>query len=288
MNTFFLSLLGLMQFASAEFRGSVVYIVAHPDDETMMGGTLGRLKEQNIPVYGIYITRGEGGKINKVTGNAADNYHMRPQELKKAAEFYGVKEVLLLNQPDQPLRDKDGIPTKNVNEFMEAKVWNKEWIKSRIKSYLDVIHPKLILTLDPHAMGIIHAHHQAAAHLALEISHELKDKKRIAGIYGVFEAQQYPNAKFKFSKKTITFNTKQSSTLLGMTYQQFQAEGSKFHATQNIGHMGILNPPEEKWEPLAPENDSKVFKNLLKIDSKHSDLKMRTHELRMIEEQESK
>lgn len=289
MTTFLLALMSCLQLYAAEFRGPVVYIVAHPDDETMMGGTLGRLKELNIPVYGIYITRGEGGKVNKVTGNPADNYSMRPLELKKAAEFYGVKEVLLLNQPDQPLRDKvTGVPTKDVNEFIAAKVWNLKWIKSRIQSYLEVIQPKLILTLDPHAIGIIHSHHQAAAKLSIEIFKESKLRKKMIGIYGVYEAQQYPDVKFKFTKKTITFKTNQTSRSLGMTYQQFQAEGAKFHMTQNIGHMGILNPPEEKWEPLISEIHSDVVRKLLASDLKVPEMKNITNELKIIEEVEAR
>lgn len=272
-------------------QSPVLYIVAHPDDETLFGGTLGKLKERGHPVYGIYITRGEGGKVNKVTGNAADNYKMRPLELKKAAERYGVKEVLLLNQPDQPMRDKEtGKPTSDVRAFLDAKVWNLPWIKERISSYMDVIRPKIILTLDPHSKGVTHAHHQATAQIALEMIKSSTWKNTIDGIYGAYEINQYPEIKFAHSKDVIHFDTQQFSRRLGMTYRKFQAIGASAHQTQESGHKGELPIPTEKWEPLLKEKKPGLLKSLLssRITETQKKEPLTPTDVRVIEEQDSR
>ncbi|MCM0605173.1 MAG: PIG-L family deacetylase [Xanthomonadaceae bacterium] len=281
-------ILGLAHVEAKPSPGSVVYIVAHPDDETLFGGTLGKLRENGYSVYGIYLTRGEGGKVNKVTGNPSDNYSMRPLELKKAAEIYGVKEFLLLNQPDQPIRDKEtGKPSTKGEEFLNAKLWNIPWIKARVNSYLEMIRPKIILTLDPKSSGITHAHHQAVAQIVLESLKESKLSSQLSGVYGIFEDNYYLDKKFGTSKNTITFDTRTYSPALGVTYKKFQALGAAAHATQATGYMGELPLGFEKWEPLTQEKNGLIFRKLLRSppQPKGHVATLIPREVRVIEEQ---
>ena len=68
---------------------SVLLVLAHPDDETMIGSLLIHLKDANIPVHALYATMGEGGKHYtqaNIAGKALGSLRMK--ELKKASQCY--------------------------------------------------------------------------------------------------------------------------------------------------------------------------------------------------------
>jgi LmbE family N-acetylglucosaminyl deacetylase len=82
---------------------SVIFVGAHPDDETVMaGGTLAMLHERGIPTHVICVTDGRGGESGGVPG--ADTPEaladIRREELRCAALALGVTNLTQLGYVD--------------------------------------------------------------------------------------------------------------------------------------------------------------------------------------------
>jgi LmbE family N-acetylglucosaminyl deacetylase len=233
--------------------GPVLIIQAHPDDETMIGGILGYLEERKIPVYSVCITRGDGGRTNHVNGDASQLIKMRPVELQKAAKLYGIREALQLEEPDAAFRDpKTGLPTREVQTFLDGKVWNLERIKSSIEGVAKRVNPEVVLTFLPKHEAI-HGHHQAAGAIALQLHQEMRLGSRVQAIYGAHETNWYPAGTFSSRSDEVRFPLAVESKALGMSFAQFQERGARAHATQDTGRRGLL-PADEVLVPLFEKN----------------------------------
>jgi LmbE family N-acetylglucosaminyl deacetylase len=82
---------------------SVIFVGAHPDDETVMvGGTLAMLQERGIPTHVLCATDGRGGESGGVPGaETADALaNIRREELRCAALALGVTNLTLLGYVD--------------------------------------------------------------------------------------------------------------------------------------------------------------------------------------------
>ncbi len=108
----------------------VVVIIAHPDDETAMAGTLAKLAKTR-DVYIICVTGGDAG----------ENHHekkddllvfIREDELRASAELLGVKHVAFVGM-------KDGSLSNNLYHEVARKIENK----------LQEIKPDTIITFEP-------------------------------------------------------------------------------------------------------------------------------------------
>lgn len=108
----------------------VVAIIAHPDDETAMAGTLAKLSEER-EVYIICVTNGDAG----------ENHHekkedllmlVREDELRASAQVLGVKHVTFIGFGDGSL-------SNNLYHKIAKKVQNK----------LDEIKPDTLITFEP-------------------------------------------------------------------------------------------------------------------------------------------
>jgi LmbE family N-acetylglucosaminyl deacetylase len=89
---------------------SVVFVGAHPDDETIMaGGTLAMLHEQGIPTHVICMTDGRGGEAGGVSGVDTPEAlaKIRLEELRCAAVALGVTGLTWLGYED-PVMGPDG------------------------------------------------------------------------------------------------------------------------------------------------------------------------------------
>ncbi len=82
---------------------SIVFIGAHPDDETMLaGGTLGMLSQSGHDVHIMCATRGEGGELGEppVTDDREQLGPIREKELRCACQALGTANVALLPYQD--------------------------------------------------------------------------------------------------------------------------------------------------------------------------------------------
>src|SRR5579871_1112506 len=90
-------------------RGTVLVVVAHPDDETlMMGGTLARLAAGGWRVVVLSTTRGEAGWVaDRALASAATLGAVREQELRQACAVLGIERPIVWRYPDRGLSALD-------------------------------------------------------------------------------------------------------------------------------------------------------------------------------------
>ncbi len=81
---------------------SVLCVVAHPDDETMLcGGSLARLAARGVAVTVVSLTRGEGGEVGEPPLCApAELGPVREQEMRCAVEKLGGRRLEFLGYVD--------------------------------------------------------------------------------------------------------------------------------------------------------------------------------------------
>jgi LmbE family N-acetylglucosaminyl deacetylase len=85
-------------------------VLAHPDDESLgFGGTLAKYASEGVDVFVVTATRGDAGRFRGHRPGDADHPgpaalgKIREHELRAAADTLGVREVSLLDYPDQHL-----------------------------------------------------------------------------------------------------------------------------------------------------------------------------------------
>ncbi len=165
--TFLLSFL-LTGFASAQsieqmqsdhlLKVDLLYIGAHPDDESGVTATFAREVLDGGARAGIVlITRGEGGgnAIGRELGPSLGI--LREAEIRRSAAEYGVDLVYFLDKTDffYTLSDK-----------ATYDVWGYEDTLGKVVRLVRLLRPDVIVTMWP-GPGT-HGHHQAAARLATE------------------------------------------------------------------------------------------------------------------------
>jgi LmbE family N-acetylglucosaminyl deacetylase len=248
---------------------SVLVVIAHPDDETMFGGVLGYIKEHDADVRLVCVTRGEGGHRSDVSGDLG-LIELRPKELEKAAELYGIKELIFLNEPDLPLRDaKTGLPTRHASIFLQSGAWNVHQIKDRVESFAEKFNPQIVITLLPHHPAL-HAHHKLTGRLIMEMQKEGRLGDRLEAIYATSEVHWYPAGTFAPQAGQINFPVMRKSEKLGMTYAEFQHNGALAHASQSVSEAGIFKE-DEVLVPLYEKHPGQsVLRSLLENSDKTS------------------
>ena len=73
-------------------KKAFLIVLAHPDDETLIGGTIATLAERNIPLQIVYATSGDAG--DDATGNNLSGKKLaaiRENELRAALQILGMK-----------------------------------------------------------------------------------------------------------------------------------------------------------------------------------------------------
>ena len=88
---------------------SLLCVVAHPDDETMLcGGTLARLAASGVEVHVLSLTRGEGGETGEPPlCTRAELGRVREQEMLCAVQKLGVSSLMFLDYVDPDVGPDD-------------------------------------------------------------------------------------------------------------------------------------------------------------------------------------
>jgi len=152
---------------------SLVFIGAHPDDETFgMGATLAKYAREGVKVYYICATRGEAGDAEpQYMKGYTDVAEMRSAELKAAAQVLGLTGVFHLGYRDS------GMPgtadNQNPRALIQASV--DEVAEKIIKILLD-IKPQVIITHDPSG-GYQHPDHIATHRAVVKAFNDLLQMK---------------------------------------------------------------------------------------------------------------
>lgn len=139
-------------------RADVLTVIAHPDDEIFVGGTLCLLAERGFSTAIVSVTAGQGAGGDMAPAQLAA---LRTGELQCSAQALGVGQVTILGHADVA----DPMP-----------VWDDERLVSQLTAIMVACEPQLILTHGPRG-GYGHPAHQrthaavmaAAAPLAIEV-----------------------------------------------------------------------------------------------------------------------
>jgi LmbE family N-acetylglucosaminyl deacetylase len=92
-----------------EFKGGLLLVLAHPDDESMgTGGVILRHTRNGIPTHLVCATYGEKGWLGKPVGAKPEDLgEIRTKELESASEALGLAGVELWDYPDGGLAQSD-------------------------------------------------------------------------------------------------------------------------------------------------------------------------------------
>jgi len=118
-------------------KTDVLVVIAHPDDEIFVSGTLCLFAERGLNIALVCVTDGEGGS-HELLHPAVQLGEIRRRELMLSASMLGVSQVLFLGQPDtaDPTREGNGC-------------WDQANVIGTLVRLVRQIDPALILTHGP-------------------------------------------------------------------------------------------------------------------------------------------
>jgi LmbE family N-acetylglucosaminyl deacetylase len=142
----------------------ILYVVAHPDDEVLMSGTLSLLKRSmKLPVKALYLTHGEDGPTFDLVPKSGLK-ERRTQELGRVNEILSLDEMVVCDYPDRYLADQDFEEVcRTVSHEMEA------------------FKPTYVFTFDENIGMYGHTDHVAAGKAAVRMA------KQAESVKGVFQ-----------------------------------------------------------------------------------------------------
>jgi LmbE family N-acetylglucosaminyl deacetylase len=148
----------------AEESARVMWVGAHPDDETLAGPLLARACiELKRPCLLFVMTRGEGGRCPFKTGCSPDLGTVRAHELVRVAKAYGA-ELEHHHFWNAPLPESS-FPTRPEIA--------RRWLRAQdpaalIARAIRRFHPTILLTFDPEHGFTGHPEHQLASRFSFQ------------------------------------------------------------------------------------------------------------------------
>ncbi len=144
----------------ARYKADVLLIVAHPDDDVVIGGYLARVSlDQRKRIAVIYCTDGDGGGNSVGNESGAALGLVREMEARRALGFLGIENVWFLKGHDTP--------GQNVLRSLDR--WNHGLALDEVMQLVRITRPEVILTWLPDpVVGENHDDHQASSVLATE------------------------------------------------------------------------------------------------------------------------
>jgi LmbE family N-acetylglucosaminyl deacetylase len=138
----------------------VLYVGAHPDDETSSLSTLGQLvSDHRLRAGVVTITRGEGGGNAVGTEEGPALGLLREAEERRAIGKVGLTEVFNLDKADFYY---------TVSSSLTEQVWGHQDTLAKLVRVIRHTRPKIVITMDPSPQPGNHGNHQFAARLAIE------------------------------------------------------------------------------------------------------------------------
>lgn len=138
----------------------VLFVGAHPDDESGLIATLGQWHEQfGITSAIVTLTRGEGGGncVGPEEGPALGL--LREHEERACLELAHVEEIFHLDKVDYYY---------TVSAGLTAQIWGRDDTLARLVRIIRQIRPAVVITMNPAPVPGQHGHHQLAGRLATE------------------------------------------------------------------------------------------------------------------------
>ncbi len=165
----------------------ILMVTAHPDDDAIFAGTNYKTVHDLKGIVDLaLITNGEGGyKYStlaepiyglELTDEAVGRKYLpeiRKKELEAGGKIIGIRNYYYLNQQDQKY-----ITTDSIKQILDSNIWDLNYIRSELKKIMERGKYDFVFVTIP-TKGT-HAHHSAAAILALETVNSLdKDNRPI-------------------------------------------------------------------------------------------------------------
>jgi LmbE family N-acetylglucosaminyl deacetylase len=144
----------------ARYKADVLLVVAHPDDDVVIGGYLARISlDERKRVAVVYCTNGDGGGNNVGFEAGAALGQMRDLEARRALASLGIENVWFLKGHDTP--------GQNVLRSLDS--WNHGLALDEVVRLVRITRPEVIVTwLPDYVVGENHDDHQASGVLATE------------------------------------------------------------------------------------------------------------------------
>jgi LmbE family N-acetylglucosaminyl deacetylase len=223
----------------------VLLVLAHPDDETMIGPLLMAFKQRQLDVAGIYATRGEGGSVvvEFKDGMVTKRDHPPPEELatrrmielQNAAQAYGIAQIIELRAPDDPMRDPvTQKPSSDIDAFLKAGVWDLAVLEATIAGFAKKFEPDLVITMSLDSNN--HIHHQAVRKMT-EVVYEAHALG--AGnppVYVLEETDGAQGGTLEPRADELVFDARQVDPGTGQTYAEEAVEASKAYVSQEVSY----------------------------------------------------
>ncbi len=130
---------------------SVLLVVAHPDDETLVAGFLADAVKRGAVVNTITATRGEAGVVDPPICRQEDLGIIREAELRKYGYILGLTGQEVWHYPDGKLA---GVPAAELT--------------TRIVASIRKLKPDFVLTFEPATGFTMHSDHMASGRAATE------------------------------------------------------------------------------------------------------------------------
>lgn len=129
--------------------GGLLFILAHPDDESLFAGTIVKYAAAGVPVWLVCGTRGERGATADLC-SIEELPRVREAELRAAAQIMGIERVEFLPYEDQKL----GAAPPDAVRCQLVAVIRRE-------------RPRVVVTFDPHGANQ-HTDHMAISRFAAD------------------------------------------------------------------------------------------------------------------------
>ena len=144
----------------SRYKADVLLIVAHPDDDVVIGGYLARITaDEHKRVAVIYCTNGDGGGNNVGNESGVSLGLVREMEARRALGRFGIENIWFLGGHDTP--------GQNVLRSLDH--WNHGLMLDQVVRLVRITRPDVILTWLPDVVvGENHEDHQASSVLAVE------------------------------------------------------------------------------------------------------------------------
>ena len=144
----------------ARYKADVLIVVAHPDDDVLIGGYLARISlDEHKRVAVIYCTSGDGGGNDVGNEAGAALGQLRVLEARRALASLGIENVWFLGGHDTP--------GQNVLRSLDN--WNHGLALDEVLRLVRITRPEVVITwLPDYVAGENHEDHQASSVLATE------------------------------------------------------------------------------------------------------------------------
>ncbi len=170
---------------------TILWVGAHPDDETMIAPLLGELCiDRGVRCVLIVMTRGEGGTCRRSEGCTPDMATVRTAEMQQAARLFNA-ELVQWDYENGPYATRTAVLTRWAGQSggVEAMV-------DRMRREITRIAPSAVFTFDPRHGTSCHPDHLAAASVTLQAARDLGFSRdatyMVASTHGVGPSQAAP------------------------------------------------------------------------------------------------